>query len=214
MPTFQDTHTDDDLARAIERVRNQYLTWVEQVLDLIEENLGVDFEGTVNDIGCNVGHFYKGLKRRDLRLEYRGYDVEQIYLDEAVKIFAELDGNLSLLDITAQAPPPADVAVMSATLEHLEHPRPALDHLLEGATRLVVLRTFLGEVPLRAVQQIAGAPNHYFAHQYSFQEVLDGFAEHDFWPVVVRDRHTDSMPIYMTNGIIRAHHLVVGTKRD
>jgi hypothetical protein len=212
MSSFQDTQSDAYLELAVERARSDYLTWVEQVLDLIEERLGPGAEGSINDVGSNVGHFWKGLKRRDLRLDYRGWDLDEQYLAKAVELFPELEGRVRRLDITQGPPEPADVAVMSATLEHLEWLQPGLDNFLGGAGRVAVLRTFLGWEPQRSVQWVEGAPSHYYAHQYSFQEVLDAFARAGLTPTVVRDRHTDSMPIYMANGIVRAYHLVVGVR--
>ena len=48
------------------RIKNVYLTWVEQFLDLIEDNIDTSIEFCINDIGCNLGLFYKGLMRRIL----------------------------------------------------------------------------------------------------------------------------------------------------
>ena len=214
MPTFQDTQAPDYLSIATDRAQKEFLTWVEQALDLIETHFDSERSGVVSDVGCNVGHFFKGLKRRDLALDYRGFDIEQDYLDRAVELFPELDGKLTRLDLTREAPSAAEVSVMSATLEHLEPWRPALDHFLEAASEVAILRTFLGEQPLRSLQKAKGARTTYPVNQLSFQEVLDAFAAHDLWPTMVRDRYTDSMPLYMQNGIIRTYYLVVGTKRD
>jgi hypothetical protein len=211
---FQNTQQDAYLELWIDRARNQYLTWVEQALDIIEERLGDTGGASVNDVGCNLGLFWKGLKRRGLVLDYRGYDVEQLYLDHALEIFPELDGRISRLDITSATPPTADVSVTSATLEHLDHLHPALDHFLDSAERLIVLRTFLGEAPVRSLQKLEGAQNPYWVHQHAFQDVLDSFDRHGFVPSVLRDRHTDSMPIYMQNGIVRTCYFVVGARKD
>ena len=213
MPTFQDTQAPDYLSIATDRAQNEFL------------NLGRAGAGPDRDSfrqrakrrrqrrRLHVGHFFKGLKRRDLALDYRGFDIEQDYLDRAVELFPELDGKLTRLDLTREAPCRRGLGdVRHARTSRAR--RPALDHFLEAASEVAILRTFLGEQPLRSLQKAQGARTTYPVNQLSFQEVLDAFAAHDLWPTVVRDRYTDSMPLYMQNGIIRAYYLVVGTKRD
>lgn len=210
--SFQETQPDEYLRYNVERAQSITLTWVEQVLDLIEERLGAGASGSLNDVGCNVGHFWRGLRDRGLNLDYRGWDIDETYLRAAVDVFPELEGRVARLDLTQGSPEPADVAVMSATLEHLEYHQPALDNFLDAAQRVAVLRSFVGEAPQRSVQHLPGTSEHYYAHQLSFQEVMDAFHRKGFWPTVIRDRHTDSMPVYMVNGLVRTYHLVVGVR--
>lgn len=207
---FQITQDDEYLAVCVHRARHEYLDWVEQFLDLIEQH--ASGAATLNDIGCNVGQFWKGLARRDLALEYRGYDIEPIYLEEARKIFPELDGRLSILDVTRKTPPAADVSVASATLEHLEHLSPGLEHMLAATRDLALVRTFLGAEPATALFQKPGAQAPYFVNQYSFEDLLGTFDGCGFGTTVVRDRHTDSMPKYLGPGIVRSQYVVVGKR--
>lgn len=53
---FEKSQEDGYLDLCISRVRNEYLTWVEQLLDIVENE---NYEGglKINDIGCNVGQF-------------------------------------------------------------------------------------------------------------------------------------------------------------
>jgi len=39
--------------------------------------------------GCNLGQFWKGLKTRNSQIDYTGFDIEEIYLENARKIFPE-----------------------------------------------------------------------------------------------------------------------------
>ena len=88
---FQNTQNKTYLDIITYRVQNDYLTWCEQFLDLIESNLMLPgSQYLINDIGCNAGQFYKSLKRRNLKAVYRGFDIEQAYLDIAKATFPEL----------------------------------------------------------------------------------------------------------------------------
>ena len=97
---FQKSQNDKYLELCVNRVKNKYLTWVEQFLDIISENVDLNKQLKLNDIGCNLGQFWKGLKNREMnRIDY-----EEVYLKEAIKIFPELSDKLDLLDITNTSP--------------------------------------------------------------------------------------------------------------
>jgi len=89
------------------RIKNVYLTWVEQFLDLIEDNIDTSIEFIINDIGCNLGQFYKGLKRRNIckKVEYYGLDNSEKYLKEAKIIFPDIKSNFININI-CETPPP------------------------------------------------------------------------------------------------------------
>ena len=58
---FHESQDKEYLDLCIYRAKNVYLEWVEQFLDIIHENVKLDGTKTLNDIGCNVGYFWKGL---------------------------------------------------------------------------------------------------------------------------------------------------------
>ena len=210
---FQESQDDAYLALCVERARTQYLTWVEQFLDLLEERIDGGRERTLNDIGCNLGQFWKGLARRDgLAIDYRGFDVEEIYRQEAVKVFPELDGKLAGLDITTETPPSADVTVVSATMEHLPGLQPALGHLLDSTQEIALIRTLMGDTSETALRHKPGAAKPYPVNQYSFVELLAACEESGFETEVHRDRHTDSLPVYLGDGIVRRQYVVVARR--
>lgn len=197
----------------LKRVKEEYLTWVEQFLDIIEEHYK-SWEGVLlNDIGCNVGQFWKGLKRRKLHdVEYRGYDIEQKYLDAALNIFPELDNHIELHDITEHLPRQCQVSVVSATLEHLEFLSPALDNILQTTESLILIRTFCGEHGDKSLFMKEKAQVPYYINQYSFVELLEYSAKYGFRTKVIRDRYTDSMPKYLGQGIVRTKYVIIGKR--
>ncbi len=111
---FQTTQNEDYLNLCIERVKKDItLTWVEQFLDIIEERCDTNLKLQLNDIGCNLGQFWKGLKTRNSQIDYTGFDIEEIYLENARKIFPEKKEFFLLLDVTKEKPDPRDCELMS-----------------------------------------------------------------------------------------------------
>jgi len=209
---FQKSQNEKYLKLCIDRVKNVELTWVEQFLDIIFNTVDFRRQLKLNDIGCNLGQFWKGLKKWESNVQYLGYDLEEIYLEETKKIFPEISEKLFELDIAQEKPQDCDITVCSATLEHLEYLQPALDNILQSTKELFILRTFLGERPFKAIRMKTGAETYYNIHQFSFNEIFSSFERNGFSLQVIRDRYTDSMPIYLDNGIIRTFFIVVGTK--
>ena len=210
---FQESQNKEYLELCIDRAKNVELTWVEQFLDIIFDSVDSKSQLRLNDIGCNLAQFWKGLKKRGgCNIQYFGYDSEEVYLEEAKKIFPEISKKLFILDIAQEKPPDCDIIICSATLEHLEYLQPGLDNMLQSTKQLLLLRTFLGEGALKSIRMKEGAKTYYNIHQFSFSEIFLSFERNGFSSKVIRDRYTDSMPNYLDNGIIRTFFIVVGNK--
>ncbi len=210
---FQESQNKEYLELCIDRAKNVELTWVEQFIDIIFNSVDSERQLRLNDIGCNLGQFWKGLKKRvGGNIQYFGYDLEEIYLDQAKKIFPEISKKLFKLDIAREKPPDCDITVCSATLEHLEYLQPGFDNILQSTKQLLLLRTFLGENPLKSIRIKEGAKTYYNIHQFSFSEIFLSLERSGFTSKVIRDRYTDSMPYYIGNGIIRTFFIVAGNK--
>jgi SAM-dependent methyltransferase len=194
------------------RIKNDYLTWVEQFLDIMTEHLNLSQRKRVNDIGCNLGQFYKGMKRRNLNLDYYGYDIETLYLEKASLQFKEIQDRFLYMDISNSIPDYADISITSATFEHLDTLWPGLNNMLKSTKELVLIRTFLGEDSKKAISYKEGAEIYYYINQYSFLEVLDTLQKHGFSSIVLRDRYSDSLPQYLRQGIVRTHFIVLGKR--
>ena len=211
---FQKSQNSDYLKVIIKRAKAEYLTWVEQFLDIIEANIDLKRQNTINDIGCNVGQFWKGLARRKLKIKYRGFDIEPVYLKAAKSIFPEAKNCFYLVDIARKVPPRADISVVSATLEHLEFLFPGLDHILKSTTKLLLLRTFLAEYRDKTIFIKKNAKTYYYINAYSFSEIAEYLEKYGFKTEIVRDRYTDSLPKYLGQKIVRTQYVVIGRKNE
>ncbi|OGN00828.1 MAG: hypothetical protein A3B91_02495 [Candidatus Yanofskybacteria bacterium RIFCSPHIGHO2_02_FULL_41_29] len=213
---FHKTQNKESLKIFLARMKGPLLTWVEQFLDLLEPHLTPST--TLNDIGCNVGQFYKGLVEKKIKIDYRGFDIEPIYLAQAKKIFPSAKNNFQILDITKETPPAADISVVSATLEHLENFSPALDHILASTKKIIIARTYLGEKQERDIMLKEHSQYPYPMNQYSFLDIFRTFAKYNFEAKIVRDRYTDSLPYYVPfetvpgQGLVRTQYVIVGRK--
>lgn len=216
---FHESQNEEYLNTCIRRVKEEYLVWVEQFLDIIEDIVcsnkmrPSNKKKSINDIGCNLGQFWKGLKRRCLDLDYSGYDIEPIYIREICKIFPEVRDRIYYLDITREKPKMADISVMSATLEHLAYLSPGLDNILQTTQELFILRTFLGDTNDKSIFMKDGAKKYYYINQYSFLDVLELFDRYNFDTSVVMDRYTGSMPKYLGQGIVRTQYIIIGKRK-
>ena len=212
---FQASQNEQYFDEIVRRANDEYLVWVEQFLDIIEEHYdGLGGTQRLDDIGCCVGQFWKGLKQRQFDIEYYGIDVESRDINTALEIFPELRDHLIQMDITREIPDDSQITVVSATLEHLPFLYPALDHILKTTEKLVLIRTFLGEHTSKSIFMKKEASSPYYINQYSFGEILESFELHDFETKVLRDVYTDSMPKYLGQGIVRTQYLVIGNKKS
>ncbi len=216
MATWQNTQNKAFLETCLERMKGPTLTWVNQFLDILAPHLKPNT--TLNDIGCNVGQFYKGLQERKIKFNYRGFDIEPLYLKEAQKFFPELKNKLFKIDIEKGIPPKADISVVSATLEHLEELSPGLDHILSSAKKICLVRTFLGEKSETKMMMKKNSKIAYPINQYAFEDIFKLFARYGFETTVLRDHYTDSMPKYIAietiagQGMVRTQYIIFGKK--
>jgi SAM-dependent methyltransferase len=136
------TQNEDYLELLISRIKNEdILNWVQQFVEIINKN-NLDKNISINDIGCNVGHFCKAINKINGKVEYIGYDLSQTYLDIAKNNFKEY--NFYMLDISKELPRKADITIISATLEHIENYKEALINILNTTNNMCIIRTFFG----------------------------------------------------------------------
>ncbi len=217
--SFHKSQDNEYLNICLDRVKNIYLTWVEQFLDIIYDKfssdgvLNTDNKYLINDIGCNVGQFLKGLSRRKINFDYTGYDIENLYLKHAREIFNDYKNSFLFLDIEKEKPRMCDISVISATLEHLNNYQIGLRNIFETTKDLVILRTFLGENSQSHIMKKEKAETYYYINQFSFNDILDFFNENGFNTTIYRDKATDSMPKYLSKGLIRTQFVIVGEKK-
>lgn len=206
---FQETQDADYLAVVENRVQSDYLTWCEQFLDLIEENAGATKRLSLNDVGCCAGQFYKSLKRRGLPIDYRGFDIEPAYLEIARRVFPDLADAVHIRNIEKEGLPPADITVVSATLEHLDVPEATVGRLLQSTRELALFRTFLGDSALEQWRHKPNAAKPYRVRQFEREAFVANVQDHGFRVDVVEDRYTLSRPVEIDTAIVRSQYIVV-----
>ncbi len=102
----------------------------------------------VLDVGCNAGHYLRGLRRLDAELEYVGVDAYSHYIDQAAEIYAEDEhARFEVKDIHEPLFPdePFDVVYSCNVILHLPDFRTPLRNLLESTREVCFVRTLLGE---------------------------------------------------------------------
>ena len=193
---FSKAQSDNYFELCKYRINNVYLTWVEQFLDIIEQNINTNTKLSINDIGCNLGQFYKGLKRRDFRknIKYNGFDNSEKYLAEAKKTFPEIKKNFKYHDISEKTPPNCNISVASATFEHIPNYIDALNNTFKKTKDLFLLRTFLSENYDKQNVKIKDG-NSYPVQQFSYYDICSIAKENDFSTEMIRDKFTDSLPM-------------------
>ena len=192
------------------------LTWLRQFRDILRPNLhpGV----TILDVGCAVGYAYNSFKEFDV--VYTGLDIEQEYLNIAAQWFSDIHKSHFIHHDINVAPLPisTDIVICSAILEHCTGLMPALQHLVDGVSKVLMLRTFLGDV-----EHIYSKPSvvpeytdtyQKYSNQYAFKDVLGHIESRGFKTRVYRDAYTDSMPQFIEgDGVVRTFYVVHAERR-
>jgi hypothetical protein len=209
-------HTQDDqyLKLIKQRIESINLIWTSQFLDII----GADgnYFKDVKDIGCQAFQFYKEIKRRNFLIDYYGYELDQEYVDLGLKYFPELVDKVFVADFAnINEIKVTDLSICSATLEHIEDWRPFLKKILGTTANTVLIRTFLDKQSALDMCRNPNSSVFYPIHQFSFSEFLSEIKESGFYPDVIRDCYTDSLPKLLEvypKGIVRTQYVVVAKK--
>jgi SAM-dependent methyltransferase len=191
------------------------LTWLQQFRDLLRPHLHAGV--TILDIGCGPGYAHNSFK--EFGVGYTGVDFEPEYLEAGKRYFAHCpEVNFIQHDfIATPLPTTGQLVICSATLEHCPSLMPALGHLVDGAEKVLLLRTFLGpdediySIP-SPVQNLSQSHRKH-TNQYAFKDVLGYIDSRGFKTRTYRDRYTDSIPQYV-DGAIRTFFVVYGEKID
>jgi hypothetical protein len=208
---WQETQDDDYLKLCIERLSQPPLKWCEQFTDLINSNLSKSATSvSINEIGCNVGHFFRVLERIPISTNYIGFDISETYLNIARNSFPS--GRFELLDITCSPPRTADISIVSATLEHLANWEDAFRIILDRTNNLVLLRTFAGKSSWDNFYCKSSAQVPYLIRQFTFEQLCEKAQLAGYTAQVVRDLATDSIPKYLGCGITRTQFVFIFKK--
>jgi len=102
----------------------------------------------VLDVGCNVGHYLTGLRRKFPNLDYTGVDAYEYYIEIAKKSFAnDPNAKFAVKDIFKPLFPedPRDIVYCCNVLLHLPDFRAPIRNLLDSTKKVCFVRTLLGD---------------------------------------------------------------------
>ena len=169
------TQNEDYLDLSIKRLNEPALIWVSQFTHIINSKIK-SFDKTVlkiNDIGCNVGHFYRNINQINYKVNYTGFDISKTYLDIAHDHFPE--ANFILEDVGSskfdKTKYNCDISIISATLEHIEDFEVFLENVFESTNDLVLIRTFIGNESRKDYCLKPGATQSYLIRQFQLAEL-------------------------------------------
>lgn len=201
-----------------DRAKNIDLIWCNQVANILKELTNKPENNTINDIGCNYGQLFKELKRVkiDNEFNYKGYDIDEKFLELAKQSFLELKDKVSILNIETEIPPSAQITICSATFEHLDNPYQALNNLFESTSEHLILRTFLGAENIRFVQSDRRFVDHpYNVNQFELFEMSQKMFEKGFSFCCIPDHATKMSEKYEVSkgsGVIRQMFIIVASR--
>lgn len=213
------TQNNDYIELLKSRLEQPKLKWVDHFVEIISErynNYKKNSSVLINDIGCSVGHFYRGVKeaKYPFDLDYCGYDVSETYLEIAKSNFA--NGRFELIDISQHLPRHCDITVMSATLEHIPDHNTAIQNVFSTTDKLVIIRTFLGDNEITEECTTYGAEEPYLIKQFCLESLVLIPCSYGFRYSLAIDKATNSKPKLVCNGqtVLRQQRVIVFQKED
>ena len=132
----------------VERVRGNLpeMESTKQLVKLISEVYKPDMR--VLDVGCNVGHYLIGLRKKFSDLDYTGVDAYEYYINIAKKAFGnDPHAHFSVRDIFEPLYPdnPFDIVFCCNVILHLPDFRKPVTNLLASTKQVCFIRTLLAK---------------------------------------------------------------------
>jgi 2-polyprenyl-3-methyl-5-hydroxy-6-metoxy-1,4-benzoquinol methylase len=146
----------------------------------------------VLDVGCNTGHYLRGLRRINSELDYTGVDAYAVYIDQARTVFAnDKFANFDVKDIFEPLFPehPFDIVYCCNVLLHLPDFRVPVRNLLASTKNVCFIRTLFGEyttIVRRAMTQLFdndGEPCDFVYQNTLQQEYFAQFVRELGWDI-------------------------------
>lgn len=100
------------------------------------------------DVGCNTGHYLKGIRKIDDKLDYTGVDAYEHYINKAKEIFLnDKFAKFHTRDILEPLFPSQkfDIVYCCNVILHLPDFRIAMKNLLDVTKNVCIIRTLLGD---------------------------------------------------------------------
>jgi len=206
------TQNSDYLDLSVNRLSSPILIWVSQITDIINSNIE-NFDNSeiqINDIGCNVGHFYRNISEIKRKVKYTGFDISETYLEigrshfpEASFINEDVGGkNFSTSKYEC------DISVISATLEHIEDYETFLKNIFDSTRLFVILRTFVGEESLKEYCLKPGASQSYLIRQFTLDDLKHKSFNLGWETAVIPDKATEGKEKEVCEKILRTQKII------
>ena len=209
------TQNGDYLDLSVKRLSSPILVWVKQFTEIINEHIDFFNKSVVkiNDIGCNVGHFYRNIDKIEHKIEYTGFDISKTYLDIARQHFANT--NFVLEDVGAKNfdinKYNCDITIISATLEHIHNYEQLLENIFKSTKKLVIIRTFLGEESRFDECLKPEAKQSYMIRQFKIDDLKDKNFNKGWTCKQVTDLATDGLEKEVGEHIFRTQKVIIFT---
>ena len=206
------TQNKDYLDLSIKRLNEPALIWVSQFTDIINSKMKYfdKLALKINDIGCNVGHFYRNINQINSKVNYTGFDISKTYLDIAHNHFPE--ANFILEDVGSNKFDKnkynCDISVISATLEHIEDYEVFLENVFQSTNDLVLIRTFIGNESRKDYCLKPGANQSYLIRQFKLSELKDKSFNSSWNCEEIEDKATGGVQKQVCNGIDRSQRIL------
>jgi len=180
----------------------------------------------VLDVGCNVGHYLRGLRRLDATLDYTGVDAYEHYIEQARGIFADDPyAHFDVRDVFEPLFPdnPFDIVFCCNVILHLPDFRLPVRNLLASTKEVCFIRTLLGDhttIVKRAVAQDfddEGNPLDFIYQNTWHSDYFVGFIRQLGWNVELISDEFDSSVLqreYKTVKRGKGTHIVDGRQAD
>jgi SAM-dependent methyltransferase len=206
------TQNGDYLDLSVKRLSSPILIWVEQITDLINKNLEIfnNIDIRINDIGCNVGHFYRNIKQIKHKSSYTGFDISDTYLEIARSYFPEasfinVDVGSESFDTSKYE---CDISIISATLEHVEDFKILLKNIFESTKLFVIVRTFVGDESRKDFCLKPGANQSYLIRQFLLEDLTNRSFNSKWSYEEIQDKATGGRGKEVCDGIFRTQKII------
>jgi 2-polyprenyl-3-methyl-5-hydroxy-6-metoxy-1,4-benzoquinol methylase len=189
-----ETQNSDYLDVSEKRLTEPPLMWVNQFTEIINSKFGTSQKIKVNDIGCNVGHFARNINELKSKVDYRGIDISDVYLNIARQKFPELrfeNQDFSSKELNREKFK-CDISIISATLEHIQNYKHFLKNIFSSTQKLILIRTFIGDESRKEYCQKENALKPYLIRQFKKEQLVNQVFNKDWAVEFHEDKATES----------------------
>lgn len=200
------TQNEEYLLTMKDRLLHPKLIWVDQFIKIIKSSI-CEINVKINDFGCNVGHFYRGVI--DMPVNYIGYDISETYINIAIENFGNF---FEILDISSELPRKCNVSVISATLEHIEDYESVIKNIFENTENLVIIRTFIGDRNIKDFYHKENADQKYLIRQFTIGDIIEVPCKLGWKYDIIDDDSTNSIEKNIGGSINRTQKIIIFKK--